>query len=443
MTVPSPFRPHRAAATRPRTRRTTAILAGSVAAGMVLTGCAAGVGSGGQGASAAEDGTDSTGYAWGAPQAEVDAALDDLDPITLTYQPTAASGESIMAPGGTVLAEAIEERSGGKIEVDVVWGQAIAGYTEMHDALADGRVDLAFTLPSYTPAEYASFDAIGTAMSELPTSPFVGELATNAAGIDLAWNTPGVLADFEAQGLVPLIPLIASGGYYTMCSEPVSSAADWDGLQVRVGSAAADKQVRNLGASPVSISFPETYEALQRGTVDCDLGQLIPNVEAGTFEVAPHIGYTTDHSFSRSAGAYLAGQTYSELPVAYQQVVFDSMVAAFDGQMQVSVGGNAQAVAAAKDAGGTITEFDQDVQDTLGEHAAGLAATAGDEVGEPELATDLVEAGETWTARVEELGYTDGGGFPELDEWYPEDTDYSLLGTEIFEQVMLPHRPGA
>lgn len=412
------------------------------AAVLTLAGCAGSVGGSPTGASGTDSaGEAGSGFAWNAPQEDVDAALADLEPVTLTYQPTAASGESIMAPGGTVLAEEIEKRSGGKIDVDIVWGQAIAGYTEVHDALADGRVDLAFTLPAYTPAEFAAFDAIGTAMSELPTSPYAGELVANAAGIDVAWDSAGVMGDFENAGLVPLIPLIASGGYYTMCSEPMSSLADWKGKQVRVGSAAGGDQVQALGASPVSLSFPETYEALQRGTVDCDLGQLIPNVEAGTFEVAPHIGYTTSHSFSRSAGAYLAGKTYTELPVAYQQVIFDSMVAAFDGQMQVSVGGNAKAVEAAKAAGGTITEFDPEVQEALGTHAAGLAEDAGAAAGEPALASDLVASGEEWATRIAELGYTDGGGFADLDTWYPEDTDYRKLGEAIFEQVMLEHRP--
>ena len=80
---------------------------------------------------------------------------------------------------------------------------------------------------------------------------------------------------------------------------------------MRVGSAAAGKQVTDLGATPVSLSFPETYEALQRGTVDCDLGQLAPNVEAGTFEVAPNIGVASDAGIARSAGAITAGKKYS------------------------------------------------------------------------------------------------------------------------------------
>src|SRR5699024_4443392 len=158
-----------------------------------------------------------------------------------------------------------------------------------------------FTLPSYTPAEYPAFDAIGTAMSTLPSSPVASDLAANAAGVQAAWESPEVLEEFEKKNLVPLIPMLAAGGYSTMCSKPMTSLEDWKGKQLRVGSAAAGKQVTDLGATPVSLSFPETYEALQRGTVDCDLGQLAPNVEAGTFEVAPNIGVASDAGIARSA----------------------------------------------------------------------------------------------------------------------------------------------
>ena len=288
----------------------------------LLAGCAGSVG----GSGTDSDTAAGEGFADDASQGEIDEALADLDPVTLKFQPSSMSEKSILAPNGLDVKKAIEERSGGKITVDIVWGQAIASYADVDDALADGRVDLAFTLPSYTPAEYPAFDAIGTAMSTLPSSPVASDLAANAAGVQAAWETPEVLAEFDDKELVPLIPMLAAGGYSTMCSKPMTSLEDWKGKQLRVGSAAAGKQVTDLGATPVSLSFPETYEALQRGTVDCDLGQLAPNVEeAGTFEVAPNIGVAADAGIARSAGAITAGKKYSELPVAYQQVIFDSM----------------------------------------------------------------------------------------------------------------------
>lgn len=404
----------------------------------LLAGCAGSVGGDSNSDSKASAGA---GFAYDASQDDIDKALADLDPVTLKFQPSSMSEKSILAPNGLDVKKAIEERSGGKITVDIVWGQAIASYADVDDALADGRVDLAFTLPSYTPAEYPAFDALGTAMSTLPSSPVASDLAANAAGVQAAWETPEVLAEFEDKNLVPLIPMLAAGGYSTMCSKPMSSAKDWKGNQIRVGSAAAGKQVTDLGATPVSLSFPETYEALQRGTVDCDLGQLAPNVEAGTFEVAPHIGVAADAGIARSAGAITAGKKYSELPVAYQQVVFDSMSTTFSTMMEVVIGAKAMAVEKAKDNDGSVTPFDDEVQKQMATYATTLSDKTAKKAGVPDAPSTLQTAGSDWQKNVTDLGYDDKGDFAELDEWYPDDASYDELGDELFEKAMAGHRP--
>src|SRR5690606_18583194 len=120
---------------------------------LTLSACAGSAGSSGSGSGEGEAGE---GFAYDAPQEEVDAAIADLDPVTITFQPSAASPDSVMAPAGTVFKEIVEERSGGKITVELVWGQAIASYAEVHDALADGRLDVAYTLPVYDPAQFAA-----------------------------------------------------------------------------------------------------------------------------------------------------------------------------------------------------------------------------------------------------------------------------------------------
>ncbi|WP_231441529.1 TRAP transporter substrate-binding protein DctP [Brevibacterium zhoupengii] len=422
----------RSASVRPLTAVAT------VASLALLAGCAGSVG--GDSKSDTE-GSAGKGFTAGASQEDIDKALADLDPVTLKFQPSAMSENSILAPNGLDVKKAIEERSGGKITVDIVWGQAIASYADVDDALADGRVDLAFTLPSYTPAEYPAFDAIGTAMSTLPSSPVASDLAANAAGVQAAWETPEVLAEFEDKGLVPLIPMLAAGGYSTMCSKPMSSAEDWKGNQIRVGSAAAGKQVTDLGATPVSLSFPETYEALQRGTVDCDLGQLAPNVEAGTFEVAPHIGVAADAGIARSAGAITAGKKYSELPVAYQQVIFDSMSTTFSTMMEVVIGAKAKAVEEAKANDGSVEPFDDDVQKQMAKYAETLSDKTADKAGVPDAPTTLGSAAKDWQKSVSELGYDDKGDFASLDEWYPKDANYDDLGAELFDKAMAGHRP--
>ena len=422
-----------------RATRAATATAGLGVLALALSACAGSAGTAGSGGGA-EAGE---GFAYDAPQEDVDAAIADLDPVTITFQPSAASPDSVMAPAGTVFKEIVEERSGGKITVELVWGQAIASYAEVHDALADGRLDVAYTLPVYDPAQFAAVNDLGTAMAALEPSPFLGELVANAVGNELGWNNEATLETYEELGLTPLTPLAASGGYYSVCNKPVQSKDDWDGLQVRIASAAQAAQTQHLGGSPVSMEYAETFEALQRGTVDCTLGQLVPSAEGGIFEVAPNLGYTTEASFSRSPGAYLAGSGFKDLPLAYQQIIFDSNALASAGGMQAVIGGNAAAVGQAKAANGEVTAFDDELQEEIAAYSEELTAGAleNGQIDENILET-IATAEEEWTSRFEELGYTDEGTVEDFDEWYDTETDFTGYATSVYEDgTAQEHRP--
>src|SRR5699024_6806645 len=328
------------------------------------------------------------------------------------------------------------------ITVDTVWGQAIAGYDEIHDALGDGRIDLAYTLPVYDPAQFPAVNALGDALGGLDPSPFVGEMITNAVATDVAWQTPEIVAEYEDLGIQPIAPTVASGGYYSICNSPGVEESDFDGRQVRIASKTQGELMSHIGASPVSMEYTETFEALQRGTVDCTLGQLVPSAEAGIFEVAPHVGYLTETSISRSPGALLAGSSFEGLPLGYQQVIFDAYSDYFHGQMMTTINGNSVAIGMAKEAGGEIEqlpeEFQQDIIEFSEDKRAELAdsGVAGDE-----LQARVEDSAAKWASTIEELGYADEGTTEDFDEWFDEDTDFRPVGQAIFDEAILPHRP--
>ena len=419
--------------------RKLAPLAIAASAALALSGCAGGAGGGSAGSGGGE------GFAFGASQEDVDAALADLEPVTLTYQPPAASPESIMAPAATAYQEYIEERSGGKITLDVVWGQAIAGYSEIDDALADGRLDLAYNLPIYNPAEYPSFDAIASSMSGLPISPVVGEAVYSAVAADIGWQSQSLLDEYEAQGVTPLTPVISSGGYYPVCSEEGSAPDDWTGRQIRVASTSHLGVVEELGASPVSMEYVEVFEALQRGTVDCTLAQLLPSAEGGILEVAPHISYSSDEYSlsSRTVGAELAGSSFETLPLAYQQIIFDAASATFGGIVGITADGNAESVRQAKAAGGTIAPIDEETEEIIGKvHEEQHAAVAEDGLLGDDIAERVQASADKWSGVAADLGLEDQGSFEDLDEWWESgEMDFSPMGEQLYEGAFLEHRP--
>lgn len=53
------------------------------------------------------------------------------------------------------------------------------------------------------------------------------------------------------------------------CNKPIQSLADLKGLKVRSFTASMSTLLADLGASPVTLSFPEVYPALERGVAQC------------------------------------------------------------------------------------------------------------------------------------------------------------------------------
>lgn len=403
---------------------------------MALSACAGSAGTAGS----SDDAGD--GYEYGAAQEQVDAAIADLEPVTINYQIPATSMESPQASMGTDFKEAVEERSGGRITVDLAWNQSIAAYDEIHDALADGRVDMAFTLPSYDPARFPAFNALNDMLGGDPSSPMLGEMIVNTVAADVAWKTPEILEEYEDNGLTPFVPVMASSNYYSICTEPAPDLDDWQGLQVRVGSPAANDMVDHVGGTPVSIAGVEAYEALQRGTIDCTLAVLSDVVQGGFFEVAPTLGYPTETSFPRVSGAILTGSGVEQLPLAYQQILFDAFDHYYQGSLEAGIGSKVDAITTANETGVDIEEASSDLQ----EEVRSFAELTRDEVAESGIIGDdiverLDESREHWTSTIEEMGYEETGEFAEFDEWYDPDTDYTPLATALLEETMLEHRP--
>lgn len=422
---------------RTRNRAVVSLVSAGAVLGLV-SGCAGSV----SGDSAQGSGQ---GFAYGASQEDVEAVLADLEPVTLTYQPGGSSPDSITAAYGNAFKDYVEERSGGKITLETTWGQAIAPYGELTDALNDGRVDIAFHAAIYFPDDFPTVDAFSKITQYSTPAPLTGEAISAAMMSELAWNSDEHLQAIEDQGLVPLSPLMSSGDYWTACGEDGTSAEDWKGRQIRIAGTAHTELANAIGASPVSMEYGETYEALQRNTVDCTFVQPQVAGSTGLLEVAPHVSHFADQRMTGGATAmHVAGSRFKELPLAYQQILFDGEVDHTHGNIQATLDASHQSVLDSKAAGGEFSVMDAEVEETL---AAKQEELVDDLIADGQLPEDIRDQmhglADKWTGIVEELGYTDDGELSELDEWYePGSIDFRPLGERLFTEAAEQHRPG-
>src|SRR5699024_5287692 len=137
--------------------------------------------------------------------------------------------------------------------VNTVWGQPIAPYDEVTEAVADGRIDIGLEIPIYTPAKYPAITSLINIAPTAPADPYFYEMVTTAAAQDVAWSSDAILDDYRDKGVEVLVPLEFEYSGALACTEPVTSANDLDGKQLRVASAADFAIAESLGAAPVSM----------------------------------------------------------------------------------------------------------------------------------------------------------------------------------------------
>jgi len=74
-----------------------------------------------------------------------------------------------------------------------------------------------------------------------------------------------------------------------LCNQPVASLADMKGLKVRSFTASMSTLLEELGSTPVTLSFPEVYPALQRGVASCGVTSPTSSNTGKWPEVTTHL----------------------------------------------------------------------------------------------------------------------------------------------------------
>ncbi|WP_404287673.1 TRAP transporter substrate-binding protein DctP [Glutamicibacter arilaitensis] len=414
-------------------------------AALGLTSCAGGLNSsGGNAGSAGGAGIDP-----GATKEQYIAAFEDIEPITLDFQYSSTNPKSFSAQRDLKWAESVEEWSGGKVTIESHAAGAIAKPTEVPGALQDGRLDVAHYYTTYEPQEMAAFVDMSTSLVQLPSSPVVGEFVSHAVMMEVGFNTPEVMTNYEDRGMHVLHPANPNGNTSVICREDQQAPADWAGSQIRGNAAAHEIQAKALGGVLTSVELAETYEALERGVLNCSLQSTATAVSVGWLEVAPFISIPKDASFAPGAGALVAGSSWDGLPLLVQQLMFDRMEGYVAGEDFNAIASLKIATETAEKQGGKLDYLDSESEAAIAESNKELLAQVENSKNLDGKAVNAAVASsiEKWTGIAKELGYVEKGGVTDFTQWYegsvdPEDLEYfEPFAERVYEEIILPQRP--
>lgn len=157
----------------------------------------------------------------------------------------------------------ISKLTEGRLQVTIFPGGVLGKPPDQYDNAANGIVDIAFVIPSYTPGKFPL-----TSVMELPFLISDAEQASEAL-----WEIYEEYLTAEFKDVKVLWMFVHGPGHIHTTKKPIKTLEDMKGLKIRSPGPIMAKVLKAFGAVPVGMPITEVYTALERGTID---GVAIP-----------------------------------------------------------------------------------------------------------------------------------------------------------------------
>ena len=212
---------------------------------LVVTGCGGGGGgNGGGGGGGSSESSESSG---GSPAQKVELVMNHFMPAVHPMH------VNVLEP----FAADVFEKTEGRVEIFIHAGNALAAPGETYDAMEQGIIDMAFTLPAYTPGRFPL-----STILEFPFM-FTSSLQGNLTAREL-WP---ILQEHDYKGS----KLLWFGGSdlgHLLLAGSVETVDDMAGLRLRSPGPVYNDVIEALGAVPVTTPVSDLYDSIDRGIVD-------------------------------------------------------------------------------------------------------------------------------------------------------------------------------
>ena len=279
----------------------------------------------------------------------------------------------------------IEEKSGGKITVNLYANGQLGNDTEQMQGLIEGTNDFVTTITSGMPSfikEYAVFDCPNV----------FPNLETMRAVLNDQSFTDALNVYSEAAG-IKLMGLSDAGFRQTTSNKEIHSAADFKGLKIRViQNPYHIAYWQGLGANATAMDFSEVYVGLQQKTIDAQENPYM-NIVANKFYETQDYVIETNH-LGHVIVFLMNNNLYSSLPENVQALVDECAKEAVVYTQGLADESIAQDKATIEASGTKIITLDDSVIAEMKEMAAPVYEQIRADIGD-ELVDKLLDAVET------------------------------------------------
>lgn len=182
--------------------------------------------------------------------------------------------------------ERVTEITDGKVEFEYYPSEQLGAADDLLDLTDNGVADISTVVSDYNSdkMKYTTFLANYPGLSD---SVNQGTLALNKL---LQENETVLENDFLNNGVRPMIGIYPPGDDIWSIGKEIRTPEDLKGLNIRTKGGMINELYEQLGTNPVSLPFPEMYEALERGVVDATATYNMGIKNAGLGEL---VNYST------------------------------------------------------------------------------------------------------------------------------------------------------
>lgn len=211
----------------------------------------------------------------------------------------------------------VTRRTNGAVTFDYFPGQQLGKASDMLSLTQNGVADIGYIAPAYVSDKMP--------VSEVAMLP--DSFTSSCQGTQAYWKVArdGVVEKQDyAPNKIRLMLVVMLPPYQILTLKtPVSEMSDIKGLKLRSTGGVQDILVRTLGAVPVRMAAPDTYESLSRGTLD---GVVFPLDSVVSYNLEKQLKFSTDKAnFSSFVFAYsISDEAWKKLKPEVQKIMTDA-----------------------------------------------------------------------------------------------------------------------
>lgn len=210
-------------------------------------------------------------------------------------------------------ANEVAERSKGRVKITIYPNEALGKAKDQYDMTVQGVTDIGQTIFGLTTGRFP--------LVEVVELPFL--VSSSKIGSRIVWELYEKKYFEKEFSSVKVLTLFTLGpGHLILAKKTVRKLEDLKGMRLRSPGPQQTALLRQYGASPLTLSIADTYDALQHGMIDGMVSPISAITDFKLTELVKHV--TISDIYVLAVGLVMNLDKWNSLPPDIQKIINES-----------------------------------------------------------------------------------------------------------------------